>query len=72
MEDFTVTRFYGGGRTIRGRQDKGFGAELSRFVAACRDGGPWPIPWAQIVSTHRVCFAALRSLASGKPVRLDV
>ena len=71
MEDFAVTRFYGGGRTIRGRQDKGFGAELSRFVAACRDGGPWPIPWAQIVSTHRVCFAALRSLAGGKPVRLD-
>ncbi|MCY4011146.1 MAG: bi-domain-containing oxidoreductase [Gammaproteobacteria bacterium] len=71
MEDFAVTRFYGGGRTIRGRQDKGFGAELARFVAACRGGGPWPIPWGQIVSTHRVCFAALRSLTGGKPVRLD-
>ena len=71
MEDFTVTRFYGGGRTIRGRQDKGFGAELSRFAAVCRDGGPWPIPWDQIVSTHRVCFGALRSLANGQPVRLD-
>ena len=71
MADYAVTRFYGGGRTIRGRQDKGFGAELSRFVAVCRDGGPWPIPWGQIVSTHRVCFAALRSLASGKPVRFD-
>ena len=71
MEDFAVTRFYGGGRTIRGRQDKGFGAELSRFVAVCQDGGPWPISWEQIVSTHRVCFGALRSLASGRPVRLD-
>lgn len=71
MEDFAVTRFYGGGRTIRGRQDKGFGAELSRFVGVCRNGGPWPISWDQIVSTHRVCFAALRSLAGGKPVRLD-
>ena len=70
MEDFSVTRFHGGGRTIRGRQDKGFGAELSRFVAVCRDGGPWPISWEQIVSTHRVCFGALRSLASGQPVRL--
>ena len=71
MEDFTVTRFYGGGRTIRGRQDKGFAAELQRFLAVCRDGGPWPIPWDQIVSTHRVCFGALRSLANGQPVRLD-
>ena len=71
MEDFAVTRFYGGGRTIRGRQDKGFGAELSRFVAVCRDGGPWPISWEQIVSTHRVCFGAIRSLASGQRVRLD-
>ena len=71
MDDFAVTRFYGGGRTIRGRQDKGFGGELSRFVGVCRNGGPWPIPWEQIVSTHRVCFAALRSLAGGKSVRLD-
>lgn len=71
MEDFAVTRFYGGGRTIRGRQDKGFSGELSRFVAVCRDGGPWPISWEQIVSTHRVCFGAIRSLASGQPVRLD-
>ena len=71
VEDFAVTRFYGGGRTVRGRQDKGFGAELSRFVAVCRDGGPWPISWEQIVSTHRVCFGAISSLASGQPVRLD-
>lgn len=71
MEDFRATRFYGGGRIVRGRQDKGFDAELSRFVAVCREGGPWPISWNQIVGTHRVCFAALRSLATGKPVRLD-
>ena len=70
MDDFRVTRFQGGGRTVRGRQDKGFAAELARFVAACRDGGPWPIPWSEIAATHRVCFGAIRSLSVGTSVRL--
>ena len=70
MEDFRVTRFYGAGRGVRGRQDKGFAAELGRFVTVCREGGAWPIPWPQIMSAHRVCFGAIRSLNTGKPVLL--
>ena len=70
LDDFRTTRFYGGGRTVRGRQDKGFAEELRAFVAVCRAGGAWPISWEDIADTHRVCFAAVRSLETGAPVRL--
>ena len=70
LDDFRVTRFYGGGRTVRGRQAKGFAEELAAFVGACRGGGPWPIPWASMAATHRVCFGAVRSLETGRMVRL--
>ena len=70
LEDFRVTRFYGGGRTVRGRQDKGFAEELTRFVDVCREGGAWPIPWQEIAATHRVCFGAIRSLSVGESIRL--
>ena len=70
MEDFRVTRFYGGGRNVRGRQAKGFAEELDAFLTVCRRGGTWPIPWSTIAATHRVCFGAVRSLETGEPVRL--
>ena len=69
LDDFRVTRFHGGGRTVRGRQAKGFVEELQAFLDACR-GGPWPIPWSSLTGTHRVCFAAARSLETGGAVRL--
>jgi predicted dehydrogenase len=72
IDDFRSTRFYGGGRGLRGKQDKGFDGELRRFLGVCRDGGPWPIPWQEIVAVHRVCFAARRSLGSGETVTLEV
>ena len=68
LDDFRVTRFHGGGRTVRGRQAKGFAEALGAFVDACRGGGPWPIPWRSLAATHRVCFAAGRSLRTGRPV----
>ena len=68
VDDFRVTRFHGGGRTVRGRQAKGFAEALRAFVDACRGGGPWPIPWRSLAATHRVCFAAARSLRTGRPV----
>ncbi len=70
IEDFRRTRFYGGGRNLRGKQDKGFDEELRRFLAVCKDGGLWPILWPEIVATHRVCFAALRSLRGKYTVTL--
>ena len=70
IDDFRVTRFHGGGRTVRGRQAKGFPEELRAFLDACRGGGPWPISWSSLAATHRVCFAAVRSLETGREVRL--
>lgn len=69
--DFRSTTFHGGGRGLRGKQDKGFDGELRAFLDVCRDGGPWPIPWDQIVAAHRVCFGAMRSARTGERVRLD-
>ena len=71
LDDFRVTRLYGAGRTVRGRQAKGFAEELQAFVEACRDGGPWPIPWSCLAGTHRACFAAVRSLETGRMVSLQ-
>ena len=69
LDDFRTTRFYGGGQNVSGRQTKGFTEELGAFADACRDG-VWPIPWESIATTHRVCFAAVRSLETGGVVRV--
>ena len=71
LDDFRTTTFYGGGKRIHGRQAKGFTGELSAFLDVCRQGGPWPIPWQSLVSTHRACFAAIRSLNTGEMVNVD-
>ena len=68
MDDFRTTRFHGGGRSLRGKQAKGFAEEIDAFLSVCRDGGPWPISWADIAATHRVCFGAVRSLETGTMV----
>lgn len=70
MDDFRSTRFYGGGRSVRGGQAKGFADELAAFLDTCSHGGSWPISWESLASTHRVCFAAMRSIRSGNMVRL--
>ena len=72
MDDFRTTKFYGGGKNIWGRQAKGFAEELRAFLEVCRNGGSWPISWKSLISTHRVCFAAIRSLNSGEMVNINV
>ena len=69
LDDFRMTRFYGGGRNVRGRQAKGFSEELRAFIDAC-SGGPWPISWESMAATHHTCFGAVRSLETGRTVRL--
>ena len=68
MDDFRTTRFYGGGRRMRGAQAKGFSEEIDAFLRVCREGGPWPISWDDIAATHRVCFGAVRSLETAAMV----
>ena len=70
MDDFRTTTFYGVGKKIRGRQAKGFAEELRAFLDVCSNGGPWPLSWGNIVRTHRVCFAATRSLETGEMVHI--
>ena len=70
--DFRTTRFYGGGRNVRGKQAKGFAEELHTFLNVCRSGGAWPISWPNMVGTHRVCFGATHSLETGKVVHVNV
>ena len=70
LDDFRALRFFGGGRGARGKQDKGFAAELEAFFARCAHGGPWPISWKSIGDTHRVCFAAVRGAKTGERVVL--
>ena len=71
LDDFRVTKCHGGGPNLRGRQAKGHAEALAAFVDACRAGGPWPIEWRSLAATHRVCFAAARSLRTGRPVALE-
>ena len=71
LDDFRVTKCHGGGPNLRGRQAKGHAEALAAFVDACRDGGAWPIEWRSLAATHRVCFAAVRSLRTGRPVALE-
>jgi predicted dehydrogenase len=70
LDDYRETVFFGGGKKLRGKQEKGFTEELTAFLAVCREGGEWPIPWRSLVATHRVCFAALRSLRTDRRVDL--
>ncbi len=71
MDNFRTTEFFGGGgKALRGKQAKGFGEELTAFLEVCRQGGSWPISWDSLVSTHRVCFGAKRSLETGTMVSL--
>ena len=71
-DDFRTTRFYGGGKNVRGKQAKGFAEELRAFLDVCRNGGTWPVSWQSMVRTHRVCFGAMQSLETGKVVHINV
>ncbi|MBC7572005.1 MAG: bi-domain-containing oxidoreductase, partial [Spirosoma sp.] len=47
--------------SLRGRQDKGHRALLTRIAALLRDGGPPPIPFADSVNATQTMLAALQS-----------
>jgi polar amino acid transport system substrate-binding protein len=71
VDNFAKTIFHGAGHgAVKGRQEKGFEAELSAFLDAIRDGQESPIPFESLVRTTRVTFAALESLRLGKPIEL--
>lgn len=60
-DNFRSTKEFGGSRKFGSwRQDKGHACELERFLAALREGGPWPIPAGELleVSEHSIRLAA--------------
>jgi predicted dehydrogenase len=73
LDDFRTLLLARGRKTERMRaanQDKGFGLEMRRWVAAVADGGPPPIPFEELAATTRATLAAAESLRTGAPVDL--
>ena len=54
--------------TARGGRNKGHEAEIDAFLAACRQGGAWPISWSDIYGTTWASLMAMRSLREGRPI----
>jgi predicted dehydrogenase len=52
-------------------KDRGHKAEFAAFLAACRKGAPWPIPWEDIYGVTWASLAAVRSLREGTDMRLS-
>ena len=61
----------GSKRRQRANKEKGHGAELGRFLEACREGGPWPIPWPDLFGVSWASLMAVRSLREGRVIRID-
>jgi predicted dehydrogenase len=68
LDDFRELRVYRGGREerISGKRDKGHGAEIATFIAACHDGRqPWPIE--DMADVMRATFAIRDGVAQAAP-----
>ncbi len=68
LDDFRTLDLYDGGRHKSHKsanQDKGFNEEMSRFVAAVRNGDEMPIPFEQSAATTRATLEVLTCLATG-------
>lgn len=73
IDDFQVVELWSGRKCRREKsstQDKGQRAEVDAWAAGLK-AGTAPIPWPQLESIHRACFAALRSMQSGERIVLQ-
>ena len=72
LDDFCKLEIFGPKRErIKAKQDKGFAAEIDAFVNAVVNGGPAPIPFAEIVEATQVTFAVHKALNTGRVIHLD-
>ncbi len=72
LDDFCKLEIFGPKRErIKAKQNKGFAAEIDAFVNAVVNGGPAPIPFAEIVETTQVTFAVQKALDTGRVIYLD-
>lgn len=71
IEDFRRAEFWSARREQwRGTQDKGHAAELAAFILAVRDGGPSPIPLAELENSSLATLRAAASVAMSEPGRV--
>lgn len=54
-----------------GAQDKGWRAEMSAFAEAIKSGGEAPIPYEQLIGVTKSTFAAVESIRSQNPVKIQ-
>jgi predicted dehydrogenase/threonine dehydrogenase-like Zn-dependent dehydrogenase len=75
IDDFREVVTCAGGRTRRARawrQDKGHAAEVEAFARALAEGGPAPIPWADLRAVTLASLLAVRSLREGMPLEVPL
>jgi polar amino acid transport system substrate-binding protein len=75
LDDYRELRLRRGGkeRVVRKLSaDKGHRAEVREFFDAVRVGGPPPIAIVDIAASSRATFAVVESLASGRPVEVEI
>ena len=70
LDNWKEGQLWSGGncRKFDGGMDKGHQAGFSSFLAACRKGGAWPIPWEELRAVTWASLAAVKSLRTGAPV----
>ncbi len=70
VEEWDQVELWKGGVLSKasGGKDKGHAEELKRFLQACRNGGSWPIPWADLHGVTWASLAAVQCLRDGSPV----
>jgi predicted dehydrogenase/NADPH:quinone reductase-like Zn-dependent oxidoreductase len=73
IDDFREVTTAHAGKTKRTRgwgQDKGHAAEVEAFARALVEGGPAPIPWAELRAVSLASILAVRSLREGAPLEV--
>jgi predicted dehydrogenase len=74
LEDFRRLELCGGERRVVERswlsQDKGHSAECEAFVRAVQQGGPSPIPLADLAATTRATLLAVKNLQAAEAIGL--
>jgi len=74
LSDFREMTIYGSGKPVRKKllnQDKGQQAMVAAFVAAIKNQGESPIPFAETYVSTAAIFATLRSLQTRQAVAIE-
>jgi len=75
LDDFRALETVKAGKSTRTKsanQDKGQQREVHDTIETFRNAGRAPIPFAELVATMRVIFAARQSARSGEAVAVNV